>query len=1123
MGQIHSTAACNAATNAVTALLGSGAKLKFRTAGTIGAPGTAAATLSFSATPFASAAAGMATANTITGDSSATGNASAVATATMETSGGTIVVHCSVAAIGGDINLSGGLTIAAGDVVTCSGLRYAALVDRTDSMLVGVNVAKQFYFGGQAIFANLMHGGAGWQDSGAAYAEWHPQPLGVITGATSANINVLALAESPTSLPAGTYTVRNPGGFELAFGSRSGGPDLATSVSAAGVYTTATSFTITLAANSGFDVWCKGNTPTTSGKLEIILPGHTTSYDAGDYFNSAWVSFQQGLGVKAIRTMDWCGTNNNIIADWADRTTMTGHTFYNRMSENGYPYEIAIAAANRLNVDLYVCVPHRATDAFVTSLASLVSSTYTGRKAVFVEYANETPNEGNVVFSAQKYWVQHLTFTKVVTTISGSTFTRTAHGYANDKLLRGFEHPQTRSLAIDSSTPWWLLTMGVARYVKVLSANTFELWDGAGGTGNLITAPTGTTQAYLIDPAEVGKTADLNENHGTRSKEIWDIFDTALGSSRVKAVMGSWAVDVSATTARMNASSGAAGARANYVNIAPYFYGNTFGGAIDRASTQFTPKVYSTDTATAYVRVYANGSTPRVDEIKAGTGTGYVGGSSFAANTSTTYTSGSAITGLTNTSVYLVCFVIVDSAGYTWSWSQNVTASASSDTVDVLDTYDNQKLRALYDIDQGEGSAYSKIVAHKAAAQAINSATEVLCYEGWSHQDETKPTAINTWFEGWLEDPTFAEVGRHFLNEVSGGGCKHFFIYQDMNLTGPWTLADNTYDTTDLRYLGVAAYAGYVPKRPMLSISTIDGGTITAAPGAYPSTQYTFSDTTLAYQIVSGDDAANFRIRGAVLQQIASNGINYAVTDTKLLKIRATDALSECFFTVSVVTGPANWYEADANFAWSKFEDTDAAVMNPIISLNTLPENSGSSTPSTIDGSGWWDLNNVSAYGNPNAMLNTITYNTTVWGLLYVAKRGSSAAGGNIAMVGFNTTDFVGFKTSSDGSSLIWEWYDAAAVEIQDTESWSDGNPVVAWHLFDGPNNKYYRGKNQTYLTGYSSGIALPATRHTTIDKSVQFDISHVKHGALEVVSRVGMTPTDWLAIVQKVQTKFGI
>jgi hypothetical protein len=127
MAVTHSTAAQNAATDAVTALIGTSGNLTFRTAGTIGSPGTVAATCPLSADAFGDSSSGTATANAITSDTNATGNASAVATAALQTSGGTLVIHCAVAASGSDINLSGGLTINAGDTVEVTSLTYTAL------------------------------------------------------------------------------------------------------------------------------------------------------------------------------------------------------------------------------------------------------------------------------------------------------------------------------------------------------------------------------------------------------------------------------------------------------------------------------------------------------------------------------------------------------------------------------------------------------------------------------------------------------------------------------------------------------------------------------------------------------------------------------------------------------------------------------------------------------------------------------------------------------------------------------------------------------------------------------------------------------------------------------------
>jgi hypothetical protein len=129
MSVTHSTPAKNAATQAVIDLIQTSGKLVFRISpSTIAVPGSAVATLTFSATAFGSPSSGTATANLpITSDTNAVGNATQISYATFETSGGTVVLQCTVAASGQDINMTGGLIVATGDTVSCSSLTYTAL------------------------------------------------------------------------------------------------------------------------------------------------------------------------------------------------------------------------------------------------------------------------------------------------------------------------------------------------------------------------------------------------------------------------------------------------------------------------------------------------------------------------------------------------------------------------------------------------------------------------------------------------------------------------------------------------------------------------------------------------------------------------------------------------------------------------------------------------------------------------------------------------------------------------------------------------------------------------------------------------------------------------------------
>ena len=127
MAVTHPVAFRNTVADLVNSTLSTTAKLVFRLTGTAASPGTAVATLAMSNPAFGAAAAGVITASAITSDTNAAGNASPVANATLETGAGTVIVHCAVAASASDINMTGGLTIGAGDTVSCSSLTYTAM------------------------------------------------------------------------------------------------------------------------------------------------------------------------------------------------------------------------------------------------------------------------------------------------------------------------------------------------------------------------------------------------------------------------------------------------------------------------------------------------------------------------------------------------------------------------------------------------------------------------------------------------------------------------------------------------------------------------------------------------------------------------------------------------------------------------------------------------------------------------------------------------------------------------------------------------------------------------------------------------------------------------------------
>jgi hypothetical protein len=92
---------------------------------------------------------------------------------------------------------------------------------------------------------------------------------------------------------------------------------------------------------------------------------------------------------KAIRFMDWGSINNSPVVNWADRITAAGRTY---AGEKGVPFEMMIALANQTQKDIWVCVPHQASNDFITQMATLFKDNLNPNLKIYLEYSNEVWN-----------------------------------------------------------------------------------------------------------------------------------------------------------------------------------------------------------------------------------------------------------------------------------------------------------------------------------------------------------------------------------------------------------------------------------------------------------------------------------------------------------------------------------------------------------------------------------------------------------------------------------------------------------------------------------------------------------------------------------------------------------
>ena len=120
--------------------------------------------------------------------------------------------------------------------------------------------------------------------------------------------------------------------------------------------------------------------------LRIVREDRAAMLEAGEIFNPDWLARIQG--VRGLRFMDWLATNDSLVATVADRPRPADYTW----ARQGVPVEIVVALANRLKADPWINVPHKAEDALVREMASVVAQGLDPGLRAWVEYSNEVWN-----------------------------------------------------------------------------------------------------------------------------------------------------------------------------------------------------------------------------------------------------------------------------------------------------------------------------------------------------------------------------------------------------------------------------------------------------------------------------------------------------------------------------------------------------------------------------------------------------------------------------------------------------------------------------------------------------------------------------------------------------------
>ena len=964
-------------------------------------------------------------------------------------------------------------------------------------MEIGLNLGFiNSYTGGQP-FANLMHVTSTWERSVGSGS--FTQDQGSIVASAPTDQFRLYLSDQGDNLTAGTYTVYNPSGAEIGFGGFSGQELQA--------FTTATTFTFNYVSGPLF-LHCKGSLPTTSGNLAIIIPGHTVSWAGGDVFNSAFISYLQGLSPRVLRFMDWGNASGNVESAWANRTQLNKINFSNYHGGGGaiIPYEIMFDLSNRIGADPWICTPTRADQNYINQFAALAATKMNASRKLYTEHSNETWNYG-YPWSDGANWIEYLDHTRRTATANSvaGTYTLAAHGLSNGADIVSFTTVENRA-AVSELAINWRVRSGANSYVEVVDANTFKL-HGNVGLSELLPVATGQVNLLFVVKAEAGKIANAGQHNAELCVRNWDALDVTLGASRVEHIITAQAASSNVASLRINALSAPNLARVDAISPAPYFDTFWFGGAVDISTGQLLPKFWGNRNGTVHVGIYAAGSTPNVAAVIAGTGAINKQVINYTAGADT-FTNGVAVTGLTNGTTYSVQIVVVGADNYEWAISANAVVSATLSTVDILEPHAQTAKRGRI----GAELAASYITSHQALLPA-----DIICYEGGSHDFQNAPLAVRTWNTAYWSSSIFGGVVTNYLETLASVGCKLHCYFSEVTLGvgGVFGLADTHRDTTDGRYVAVAAFNGLVTPDPLV-ITDIIAANILTAP-AYPYTVHTFANATLTYSLLNGDNNGNFAVVGNELRLINGTGIDFGAPLTRTVTIEASNGSMSDFFNVTFATGDA-WYAGDALFAWDSIADTDGAIINPVIG-NTLPRING--TGATI-ASGLWDMEGTNRYGSNAALASSLDLTKP---LLFAAvldrdnHTGSYVAINQLAAGGFVATMYV-----VGSPEIILSLYANGSGADLNFGVVPTGKHVL-WFYVDPVTDSCRVGYDQT------ENVAAALTKDVGGSSSTELHIggsnasagSNMKHGSVQVVNRTGLTFAQALALVQKMQTLHGI
>lgn len=252
---------------------------------------------------------------------------------------------------------------------------------------MGVNLSDVQYYSAEWPFKDFFHTSMVWRDG-----SWNPS---VNVNLNSEGYPLLNPGQSAVSLlcrdiggayPTGAWVLLYDGS-----GTVSVGGDAQTTGSTAGRIT----FQVTNPTNEGIHVWINATNNANPVRNIRVMQAEFESNYMTQPFHPTFLDRLQHFSV--LRFMDWMKTNNSNIQNWSDRPKVNYATY----GAKGVPVEVMVNLCNTLHASPWFCMPHLATDDYVTQFATYVRDHLDPTIPVYVELSNEC---WNTMFQQYNYF-----------------------------------------------------------------------------------------------------------------------------------------------------------------------------------------------------------------------------------------------------------------------------------------------------------------------------------------------------------------------------------------------------------------------------------------------------------------------------------------------------------------------------------------------------------------------------------------------------------------------------------------------------------------------------------------------------------------------------------------------